>query len=150
MRRLADPKDLLLNFSHSLETDLDPKIASGYHYGGHRSSHCGKQNPREVFNRAAVLDFENDSSLLRFKAVEFGNQLCHVFGTPNEREGDHISVLGSKFKVFAILGRQGRNIELRIRQVNTLLGTKFGAAIGGLGNFYFRAGVRGLLCAPHE
>ena len=84
--------------------------------------------------------FENDSSLLRFKAVEFGNQLGHVFGTPNEREGDHISVLGSKFKVFAILGRQGRNIELRIRQVNTLLGTKFGRAIGGLGNLYFEPG----------
>src|SRR6516225_5436569 len=74
MGRLADPKYLLLDLRHSLETNLDPEIASGHHHGRYGgSTHCRKQNPRKSFNRGTVLDFEDDLSLRRSKAVELSD-----------------------------------------------------------------------------
>src|SRR6516164_11686607 len=57
MGRLADPKYLLLDLRHSLETNLDPKIASGHHHSRYRSPHCREQNPWKSLNRGTVLDF---------------------------------------------------------------------------------------------
>src|SRR6516225_9627280 len=71
MACLTDPKYLLLDLRHSLKTNLDPKITSGHHDGRYRSTHCHKQNPRKSFNRGPVLDFEDDPSLRRSKAVDF-------------------------------------------------------------------------------
>jgi phenylacetaldehyde dehydrogenase len=44
MTRLADPKNLLLNLGHSLETNLDSEIASSYHDDNDFSAHCHKAN----------------------------------------------------------------------------------------------------------
>jgi len=115
MGGLADPKYLLLDLSHSLETNLDPEIASGHHHGSYWSAHCRKQNLRKSFNCGTVLDFEDDPGLRRSKTVEFSDQFRHVFGTPHKRERDQISIFGRKFEVLSVFGRQGRNAEFGIR-----------------------------------
>jgi hypothetical protein len=68
------------------------------------------------------------------------DQFRHIFGTPDEGKRDQIAMLNRKFKVLTVFGRQGRNIKLRIGQVDTLLCTKFGSALSGMGNFDFKPG----------
>src|SRR5262245_3257537 len=142
MGRLANPEYLLLNLRHSLETNLDPEIASSHHHGGYRSAHRRKQNPGKSFNCGTILDFEDDSSLPRSKTLELSNQFRHIFGTTHKRERDQISIFGRKFEVFPVLRREGRNAEFGIGQVNALLCTKLGGAIGSMGDFYFDSRVR--------
>src|SRR5262245_8321991 len=84
MAGLANPKDLLLDLSHSLETNLDPEIATSYHDGDCWPAHCRKQNSRKRLNRRTVLDFKDDSSFLRLKAVEFMDQFGDILGTPDK------------------------------------------------------------------
>src|SRR5262245_35434374 len=106
MGRLADPKYLLLDLRHSLETNLDPEIASSHHHGSYRSAHRGKQNPRKRFNCGTVLDLEDDPGLRSSEAVELSDQFRHVFGTPDKRERDQISIFCRKFQVLTVFGRQ--------------------------------------------
>ena len=73
----------------------------------------------------------------RLQAGEFVDQFCHVFWTPDEGEGEPISVSGGKLEILTVLGRQRRNTQFGIRQVNAFSGMEFGRAIGGMRNFYF-------------
>ena len=141
MGRLADPKDLLLDLSHSLETNLDPEIASGHHHGRYWSAHCRKQNSWKGFNCRTVFDFEDDSGFGRSKAVEFSGEFRHVFGPPDEGEGDQIAIFGRKFEILTVFRRQGRYIEFGIGQVNAFLCTKLGSAVGGARDLYFELGL---------
>ena len=47
---------------------------------------------------------------------------------------------GGKLEILTVLGRQRRNTQFGIRQVNAFSGTEFGRAIGGMRNFYFEPG----------
>src|SRR6516164_9513309 len=85
MGRLTDPKYLLLDLRHSLETNLDPKIASGHHHGCYGPTHCRKQDPRKSFNGGPVLDFEDNPGLRLSEMGEFYYQFRHFFGTSHKR-----------------------------------------------------------------
>src|SRR5215469_8121306 len=135
MRCLADPEYLFLNLGHSFEADLDSKISSRQHHGCGWSSHCRKQNPRKGFNCGAIFDFQDDPGLRRPKAAEFLHQFCHVFGTPDKRERDQVSMFCRKFKVRTVFRGQGRNTEFGIWQINAFLGAKFGSALSSVGDF---------------
>jgi hypothetical protein len=60
MTRLADPKNLLLNLGHSLETNLDSEIASSYHDDNYFSAHCHKANEFGIHPMSStLLDLSN-------------------------------------------------------------------------------------------
>ena len=116
MTRLADPKDLLLDLSHSLETNLDPEITSSYHHGNQWPAHRHKQNPRKGFNRRVVLDFKDDSRFFRPKAVEFLDEFGDIIGTPDKGKRDQISIFGRKLEVLTVFWCQGeRNARFHFR-----------------------------------
>src|SRR4029077_13720163 len=71
MRSFAEPKYLLLNLSHSLETDLNAEITSGYHHGKLFTAHRSEQNLRQSLHGRAILDLENDAAMGGPQAVEF-------------------------------------------------------------------------------
>ena len=96
--------------------------------------HHSEQNLRKRLDGRAVLDLEDNSGLRGPEWVEFLDELRHVLGTSNEREGDQIRVFGGQFEILAVLGRQGRNVQPRIRQVDAFFGAKFGRAVGGMGD----------------
>ena len=71
MSGFAEPKYLLLDLSHSLETDLYPKITSGYHHGNLFPAHRSEQNLRKSLHGRPVLDLENDAAMGGPQTVEF-------------------------------------------------------------------------------
>jgi hypothetical protein len=103
MGGLADSKDLLLDFGHSLETNLDPEITPGDHHGNHLPAHCREQNSRQSFNRGTVLNFENDSSVPCPKAVELSDQFGDIFWAPNKGQRDQIPIFGRKLETLTVL-----------------------------------------------
>lgn len=119
------------------ELKLEPLALHGRYFID--QSACSR-NIREKHDRKTVLNFENDASVPRPKAVELSDQFGDIFRAPNKGQGDQIPIFGRKLKILTVLLRQGRNLEFGVGQVDAFLCTKFGSALGGVSDFYFELG----------
>jgi hypothetical protein len=62
-------------------------------------------------------------------------QQCDIRGPPYKGKPNHIRLTCNEFQIDDVLSRQTNQIELAIRQVDTLVGQQFFSTVARLGDF---------------
>ena len=124
MRGLAQPQDLLLHFRESLEPQLHRQVAARHHDPDRRRTQACQQHARQVLEGLAVLDLQHDPELPGPEPVQVVFQAGHVGGAAHEGQRHDVREADHRFQVGDVLVRERGERELRLREIDALLGTQ--------------------------
>jgi hypothetical protein len=115
--KVAHGNELLLSSKDLGGGNLDTQVTTGNH-----DTVSLAQNLGEVVETLTVLNLGNDLNLLALLAQN-GTDVLDILGTSDERGKDHVDlVLDTKFQVVLVLLGEGRQVNVSVGQVDTLLG----------------------------
>lgn len=129
MSSFRNPQDLLLHLSQALETHLDRKIAPSDHHATRRPLHRVQEHVRQVLEPSSRFDLEHDARPARAQALEVLQQQFYVARAIDERQLDHIRVLGDEFEILEVLDGQALEAKLTIGEVDPLVSSKLHTAV---------------------
>src|SRR5271165_5637720 len=138
---LANPKDLLLDLCEALIAAFHREIAAGDHDAERTRSHRGEYEIGQIGEALAGFNLEDEPEMLAAELFQAFKKLADVGLRSYERITDHVGVLDDELQSFQIFGGQRRNIDVRLREVNSLFCSKLFAFRTCLGDFDGR-GIR--------
>ena len=125
--RLAHPQDLLLQLGEPLVTSLDGQVAPGDHHADPGRAHGVQQDLREAVEGRPGLDLQDQSQVLPPTRTEVVLHGVDVALVAEERQRDHVGVRRGHPEEGEIVIGHGGDRQIRLRQVDALLGPQLRA-----------------------
>jgi len=120
VRSFAEPQNLFLNLSQTLEANLDRKIAARHHDSNGMMAQRRDHDERELIESRPAFDLEDDSQPPLAARGQFLMQFEHVFGPPDEGQANDICVFSDKVEVAPVFLRYRADTEIGVGKIDAL------------------------------